>query len=121
MKAIHTKASASRLLLAAFAAAAMLVAVQPKAEAKISAGGAAVLGGVAGLAVGAAIADSHKNRNKTIYYQGYNPPYQPGGYDPYFNQAFSPAAGIVCYPAQRLCYNNGGSISGGWTRSVYGY
>ena len=119
MKAIHTTASASRVLLAAFAAAAMLVAAQPKAEAKISAGGAAVLGGIAGLAVGAAIADS--NKNKKIYYEGYNPPYRPGAYDPYFNQAFSPTTGIVCYPAQRLCYNNSGSISGNWTRKVYGY
>ena len=108
MKAIHTKVSASRLLLAAFAAAAMLVAAQPKAEAKISAGGAAIL-------------DAHAKKNKKIYYKGYNPPYQPGGYDPYFNQAFSPTTGVVCYPAQRLCYNNAGSISGTWTRKVYGY
>jgi hypothetical protein len=119
MKSTHTPASASRLLLAALAATAMLVAFQPKAEAKISTGGAAILGGVAGLAVGAAIADSQ--RNKKIYYQGYNPPYPPGGYGPYFNQAFSPTAGVVCYPAQRLCYNNAGSISGKWTRNVYGY
>lgn len=105
------------VILSALAAAALLVAPQHKAEAKISSTGAAILGGVAGLAVGAAIADSRKPKTK-IYYEGYAPPPQ---YDPYFNQAFSPTAGIVCYPAQRLCYNNGGSISGKWTRTVYGY
>ena len=105
------------IILSALLAAALLAVLQQKAEAKISSTGAAILGGVAGLAVGAAIADSRKPRTK-IYYEGYAP---PPHYDPYFNQAFSPTAGIVCYPAQRLCYNNGGSISGKWTRNVYGY
>ena len=119
MKAKHIRSTCQRFTIAAIAAAAILASVQHAAEAKISSTGAAILGGVAGLAVGAAIADSQKK--KTIYYEGYAPPYQPGAYDPYFNQAFSPTTGIVCYPAQRLCYNNGGSISGTWTRKVYGY
>ena len=71
--------------------------------------------------VGAAIADSANHNKKKYYYNGYAPPYGPGTYDPYFNQAFSPTAGVVCYPAQRLCYNNNGSVANHWTRNVYGY
>ena len=63
-------------------------------------------------AAGAAIADAAKPKKKKIAYPNYQPPYQPGGYNPYFNQAYSPEAGVVCYPAQRLCYNNGGAVNG---------
>jgi len=105
------------------AAAALLLAIihQP-AEAKgISPTGAAIVGGLAGVAVGAAIADAAKPPRPKYYYNGYAPPYRPGYYDPYFNQAFSPTAGVVCYPAQRLCYHNNGSVANKWTRRVYGY
>ena len=51
---------------------------------------AAIVGGVAGVAVGAAIADAAKPKKKKIVYEGYAPPYAPGQYDPYFNQAYSP-------------------------------
>ncbi|WP_395689918.1 hypothetical protein [Aestuariivirga sp.] len=109
-------------MFAVAAAAALLLAGLPQVVQAKSIGptGAAIVGGVAGLAIGAAIADANRPKKK-IYYEGYAPPYRPGNYDPYFNQAFSPATGIVCYPAQRLCYNNGGSVSGNWTRKVYGY
>jgi hypothetical protein len=111
-----------KLIFAGFAAAALLVAAQPAAEAKtMGPTAAAIVGGVAGLAVGAAIADSANHNKKKYYYNGYAPPYGPGTYDPYFNQAFSPTAGVVCYPAQRLCYNNNGSVANHWTRNVYGY
>ena len=124
-----------KLIFAGFAAAALLVAInsilqmfiyavaaQPAAEAKtMGPTAAAIVGGVAGLAVGAAIADSANQKKKKYYYNGYAPPYGPGTYDPYFNQAFSPTAGVVCYPAQRLCYNNNGSDANHWTRNVYGY
>ena len=120
MKAKDIRRHCKHLMVAAVTAAAVLAGTQHAAQAKINSTGAAILGGVAGLAVGAAIADSQKKKTK-IYYEGYAPPYPPGAYDPYFNQAFSPTTGIVCYPAQRLCYNNGGSISGKWTRNVYGY
>lgn len=109
-------------LVCALTAGSMLAGFQQQAEAKtMGPTAAAIVGGVAGLAVGAAIADANKPRTKKVYYPGYVPPYAPGQYDPYFNQAFSPTTGIVCYPAQRTCYNNNGSVSGGWSRKVYGY
>ena len=91
-----------------------------EAKSNKNATGAAIVGGLAGAMIGAAIADAAKPKKK-IYYESYVPPYKPGYYDPYFNQAFSPTTGIVCYPAQGLCYNNTGSVSGSWTRKVYGY
>ncbi len=110
------------MLLAGLAAAAMLVSAQPAEAKQMGPTAAAIVGGVAGVAVGAAIADASRHKTKKkIYYEGYAPPYEPGRYDPYFNQAFSPTTGIVCYPAQRLCYSNAGAVSGTWTRKVYGY
>jgi hypothetical protein len=111
-----------KIVLGTCAAAALLMGGQPAAEAKtMGPTAAAIVGGVAGLAVGAAIADASRPKKKKIYYNGYQPPYAPGQYDPYFNQAYSPVAGVVCYPAQRLCYNNGGSVNGTWTRRAFGY
>ena len=111
-----------KLSLAALGAVALLLAPQPAAQAKqMGPTAAAIVGGVAGVAVGAAIADAARPKKKKIIYPDYPPPYPPGGYDPYFNQAFSPTAGVVCYPAQHVCYNNGGSVNGTWTRKVYGY
>ena len=60
--------------------------------------------------MGAALSDQH-HHNKKIYYNGYNPPYAPGAYDPYFAKVYSPAANVVCYSAQRVCYNNNGSYA----------
>lgn len=110
-----------KLIAAAAAAALLLASVPQAAQAKtIGPTGAAIVGGVAGLAIGAAIADANRPKKK-IYYEGYAPPYRPGYYDPYFNQAFAPTAGVICYPAQRLCYNNNGTVANNWTRRVYGY
>jgi hypothetical protein len=110
-----------KVISAAIAAAFLLAGAPHGASAKtIGPTAAAIVGGVAGVAVGAAIADANRPKKK-IYYEGYAPPYRPGGYDPYFNQAFSPSSGIVCYPAQRLCYNNNGTVANSWTRRVYGY
>ena len=54
-----------KFMLAGFAAAALLVAAQPAAEAKtMGPTAAAIVGGVAGLAVGAAIADSANQKKK---------------------------------------------------------
>ena len=104
------------------AAALLLVSLYQPAEAKgIGPTGAAIVGGLAGVAVGAAIADAARPARPKYYYDGYAPPYRPGNYDPYFNQAFSPSAGVVCYPAQRMCYDNNGTVSHKWTRRVYGY
>jgi hypothetical protein len=32
---------------------------------------------------------------------------------------FSPAAGVVCYPAHWACYNNAGHLDAAWTNRVY--
>lgn len=73
--------------------------------------GKAVAAGIVGLALGAAIADSGK-RDRYIY----GPP--PPAYGP--PPPFSPAAGVICYQAQRACYNDNGMLSAKWTRRVYG-
>ena len=58
-----------KLIFAGFAAAALLVAAQPAAEAKtMGPTAAAIVGGVAGLAVGAAIADSANQKKKKKKY-----------------------------------------------------
>lgn len=99
-------------LAAALLAPALLVAQGAPGEAKDGKNAAAILGGLAGLAVGAAIADS-ANRNHDVYGAPPPPAYRPPA-------PFSPAGGIVCYPEQRACYNNGGAYNGNWTWRVYG-
>lgn len=81
---------------------------------------AAIAGGIIGLAAGAALSHHHHHDNN-IYYPGYAPPYAPGGYGPYYGQSFSPNPGIICYPAQRACYNAGGDFAGKWTNRIFGY
>ena len=121
MKLSDISKQGRKFMLTSLAAAAMLAGIENGAQAGgISPGGAAIVGGVAGLAIGAAIADAARPR-KPYYYNGYAPPYRPGQYDPYWNQAFRPDPAITCYPAQRLCYNRYGAISDKWTRRVYGY
>lgn len=82
--------------------------------------GAAIAGGIIGLAAGAALS-SHHHHDKVIYYPGYAPPYPPGGYGPYYRQSFSPTPGIICYPAQRSCYRADGSFAPAWTSRTFGY
>jgi hypothetical protein len=100
-------------LAAALLATALLMAHAAPSEAKDGRNAAAIIGGIAGLAVGAAIADS-ANRNPNVY----GPP-PPPAYNP--PPPFSPATGIICYPAQRACYNNGGAYNSNWTYRVYGH
>jgi len=106
------KMTIRKLAAVAVLAPALLVAASLPGQAKDGRNTAAILGGIAGLAVGAAIADS-ANRNHDVY--GAPPPaaYRPPA-------PFSPAGGIICYPEQRACYNNGGAYSGNWTWRVYG-
>jgi hypothetical protein len=109
-------------ILAVAASAAVLLSAHPQAEAKtMGPTAAAIAGGVAGLAIGAAIADANRHKAKKYHYNGYVPPYQPGGYDPYFDRAFRPSNDVTCYPAQRLCYNDNGSVAKNWSRRVFGY
>lgn len=39
--------------------------------------------------------------------------------DPLFNEGFSPAEGISCYPKQGLCFDRMGRIDAVWTSSIY--
>ena len=56
-------------------------------------GGAAVVAGIAGLAIGAAIASSNRGSYYDPYYRGsygnyYDPYYRGSYYDPYYNQGY---------------------------------
>ncbi len=115
------KQSLSRsLLIAALLPAFMLTPMQ-QAQAKHSDVGAAIAGGIVGLAVGAALSTKH-HQNENIYYPGYQPPYPAGGYNPYWQQPpFSPAPGVLCYQAQQACYNVGGGYAGKWSARVFGF
>jgi len=70
---------------------------------------AAVAAGAAiGIAIGALIAKKRrKDRQQHWNYIDYN-------------NSFRPASGIVCFPAQRVCYRNN-YYSADWTHRVYGY
>ena len=74
--------------------------------------GTAVAAGIVGLALGAAIASS-ADRDRHVY----GPPPVPAYAPP---PPFSPAGGVICYPAQQTCYNNNGVIAWSWTSRVYG-
>ena len=133
-------------LFAALAAAITLVtsAVGARADNHISSTGAAIVGGVAGLAIGAAIADSARPH---VYYppryQPYPQPYpyaqpypQPYAYPqpypyaqpypayyprPVYRPApFSPAPGVTCYPGRGLCFNGNGTVANRWSARVFG-
>ncbi|MCX5578867.1 hypothetical protein [Kaistia terrae] len=101
------------LMAAALVAPALLMAHSAPSEARNGQNTAAIIGGIAGLAVGAAIADS-ANRNQNVYGVPPPPSYRPPA-------PFSPAGGVICYPDQRACYNNGGAYSSNWTWRVYGH
>lgn len=115
------EAAARRFLPVAMGAAILATGTSVSEAKHIGPTGAAIVGGVAGLAVGAAIADSYHHRKKKIYYESYAPAYAPGAYGPYFGQVLSPSPGVTCYPAQRMCYHNTGGVSGHWTYKIYGY
>jgi hypothetical protein len=98
----------TRLKLAALAASALAaVALVAPAPAKSDAGAVAA-GIIIGAAVGAAVSSNIKQKNK-VYVPG---PPRPA-------KAFSPQAGIWCYPAQRACYHANGGYAANWTYKVY--
>ena len=78
-----------------------------------------IAAGIVGIAVGAALSHKHQH-NKQVYHPGYQPYYPAGGYDSYFDQSFRPSSDAICYPAQRACYNDNGSLANKWTRRVFG-
>lgn len=76
---------------------------------------AAIIGGlIIGAAVGAAVSSAVQHP-KTIYVPVQAPPPPP----PAWNSAFSPAAGVICYPAQQACYRDGGAYAPAWTYKIY--
>lgn len=125
------------------AAATLALVATPLAQAEagshISNTGAAILGGIAGVAVGAAIVDN-AHRNPAYYPPRYQPypypepypyaapyPYaQPYPYPaayprPVYAGPFSPAPGVTCYPGRALCYNDNGTLARNWTGRVFDY
>ena len=83
------------------------------------AAGAAIAGGVVGLAVGAALSRSATYDDPDIYAPGYQPPYPPGGYPAAWGQSFSPKPGVICYQIQRACYDAGGAYNPKWTARTF--
>jgi len=82
--------------------------------------GAAIVGGIVGVAVGAALSKKHKHRDD-VYYPGYRPAYPPGAYNRYWNAIRVPQRGVTCYDAQRTCYSDSGDgYSRKWTLTIYG-
>ena len=107
-----------KIPMVAALAAAVLTFTHTEAPA-ISKKGALVGGLVVGAAVGAAVAADARHTTKIIV-PGYAPPYPPGGYPPYYQQVTSPKPGILCYPAQRACYDAGGAYNPKWSMREFG-
>jgi D-alanyl-D-alanine carboxypeptidase len=82
----------------------LLLATTSQAPAKNNTAAALVGGLIVGAAVGAAV--SSANHPKTIYYAP-PPAAPPPPPRPAWTAAFTPAPGVICYPAQQACYNNG--------------
>jgi hypothetical protein len=80
--------------------------------------GAAIAGGIVGLAVGAALSKKQKHTT-VIYAPGYQPPYPPGTYPNAWAQFFSPKPGVTCYPIQRACYDARGAYNPKWTAITF--
>jgi hypothetical protein len=79
--------------------------------------GDAIAAGVVGAAIIAA-ASRHHRHHKNLYYDEYEY-YPPEEYDTRWNNAYSPAPGIVCYRAQVACYKANGHFSAKWTRMQF--
>jgi hypothetical protein len=103
-----------KLYAAAFLSAALIVVPQTGQQAVAGKTKDAIAAGLIGAAIVAAASRHHKHHQK-FYYDGYQP-YQPNGYDTYWNNAYSPAFGITCYRAQVACYKTNGHFSAKWTR-----
>jgi hypothetical protein len=102
-------------VFAAISSAFVLISTRP---APADSTGAAIAGGIVGLAVGAALSKKHKNTT-VIYEPAYQPPYPPGGYPNAWAQSFSPKPGVLCYPLQRACYDAGGAFNPKWTNRTF--
>lgn len=97
---------------------ALLAATSPAAMAKNKHVEEVIAAGIVGVAVGAALSHKHQH-NSQIYHPGYQPYYPAGGYDTYYEQSFRPSSDTTCYTAQRVCYNDNGSVANKWTRRVF--
>ena len=100
LRHVMAMSMASALLVAAF---------EPAAARDHGRAGAAIGGLIVGTAIAAAVSPRKKVVEKIYVPVGAPPPAEP----------YSPAAGVVCYPAQRACYTNGGGYDPRWTWQVY--
>ena len=106
-----------RLGMSVPAAAALLIApLQQPAYAGKTAD--AIAGGLIGVAIVAAASKHHRHHQK-FYREDYQPAYQPGSYDPYWNNVFNPKGDVICYRAQAACYNLNGSFNAKWTMRAF--
>ena len=71
--------------------------------------GGALLGGIAE----AAISNQHHHETQYVVEE----PRRVAPAHP--KAAFSPAAGVICYPSHWACYDNNGHFDAGWTNRVY--
>ena len=78
---------------------------------------AAIIGGLAGLAIGAAAVSAASSDYQ--HQNQYVPPPPPPPPPPRYKAPFSPAAGVVCYPKQRSCFNDDGDFLPTWTSRVF--
>jgi hypothetical protein len=105
----------SKALVAPFAVLIAIAGVLPASAHSWNSGdtaalvGGALLGGIAEAAI------SNQHRHETQYVvetPRHVAPARP-------KAAFSPAAGVICYPAHWACYDNNGHFDAGWTNRVY--
>jgi hypothetical protein len=87
------------------------------AYAKNGQNAAAIIGGVAGFALGAAAMSAASSDYR--YQDQYVPPPPPPPPPPRHMAPFSPAGGVVCYPQQRACYNDAGNYLPSWSSRVF--
>lgn len=73
----------------------------------------ALVAGVVGAAVGAAL--SRPEKQKTVIYRDRNAAPAPAS-----AERFSPKPGIQCYDRSRSCYHRNGGFAANWTDRVYG-
>jgi len=102
----------SRLRVFSIMAATTAALVMQTVPSSAHSNGAAIAAGIIGLALGAAVADSAHSRDPNVYG---GPP--PAAYGP--PPPFSPAGGVVCYPARQQCYMPNGLLSWTWTDRIF--
>lgn len=72
---------------------------------------------IGGAIIGGAVVSALSPRKVIVERDIYVPTVVPA--PPYAGDSFTPAAGVVCYTAQRACYSIGGGYNPNWTWKVF--